>query len=75
MPDNVDLNIHQDEDAELYVNSARVAELSGYVTACITRPLPDDTAKALRKGNNVMAIHCRNTIGGQYVDAGLVAIE
>jgi hypothetical protein len=67
--------IHHDEDVILYLNGQRVLELRGYTTDYDTVPLSGDAAAALRTGRNIMAIHCRQTGGGQYVDVGLVTVE
>jgi hypothetical protein len=40
--------------------------VTGYFTA-----MSDALAKAMVAGNNLLAIHCRNTVGGQFVDAGI----
>ena len=66
------LLIHHDEDAKVYVNGRLVAALSGYTTDY--QPVPLREATVLIRGRNVMAIHCRQTGGGQYIDAGLIEV-
>jgi hypothetical protein len=73
--DGLQLFIHHDEDAEVYLNGERIADLSGYTTEYETLPLNARALKALKEGRNVLAIGCRQTGGGQYIDAGLVTVE
>ncbi|MBN1845265.1 MAG: hypothetical protein JW810_06245 [Sedimentisphaerales bacterium] len=72
--DDIQLSIHHDEDAEVYINGQRVAELGDYTTDYINVPLDAQARGALRAGANVMAVHCRQSRGGQYIDVGLVKI-
>jgi hypothetical protein len=69
------LEIHHDEDAAVYLNGQLVAELSGYTTDYALVPLDEKARGALKPGRNVLAVHCRQTRGGQYIDVGLVDVQ
>lgn len=71
IPDRVGLRIWHDEDATVYLNGTLVAELGGYTTNYEVVEIP---AAVLREGANLIAIHCRQTSGGQFIDCGLDAI-
>lgn len=70
----VSLRIHHDEDAEVFINGQAVASLDGYTTGHVTVLLGSDDVQALKRGTNVIAIHCQQTGGGQYIDAGLSVV-
>ncbi len=69
------LRLHHDEDAEVYVNGVLAARVNGYVTEYVEVPLTPAGRAALRPGRNVIAVHCRQTGGGQYIDVGLTELK
>jgi hypothetical protein len=64
--------IHHDEDAEVYVNGKLVQTFAGYTQSATLVPLSAETVAALRRGKNEIAVHCRQTDGGQYIDLGIL---
>jgi hypothetical protein len=73
--DSISLTIHHDEDAEVYINGKLVKTLKGYTTSYIQTELDAKAMKALKVGTNCIAIHCKQTGGGQYIDAGLASVK
>jgi beta-galactosidase/beta-glucuronidase len=69
------LYLHHDEDAEVYVNGVLAAKVSGFITAYEEVPLTKEGRAAVKKGKNALAVHCHQTTGGQYIDAGLVELK
>jgi putative heme-binding domain-containing protein len=67
------LRLHHDEDTEVYLNGVEVGQFAHWTTGYENIPLSASVIKALRPGRNVLAIHCRQHSGGQYIDAGLVS--
>ncbi len=71
----VQLIIHHDEDAEVFLNGKKICSLSGYTTNYQVVPLDAASAGLLKAGKNVLAVHCRQSTGGQYIDLGLAVVE
>ena len=70
---DVRLRIHHDEDADVYLDGTRVAQLAGYSTY-YTDVAMVKVPKILKRGVHTIAIRCTQTTGGQFIDAGLVRI-
>jgi hypothetical protein len=71
-PGSLALRIHHDEDVEVYLNGVEIAREPRWTSGYVEIPLPEAASKALHQGHNLLAIHCHQITGGQYVDAGLL---
>ncbi len=65
------LKLHHDDNVEVYINGERVYNTIGWASDFKLRPLKDEAKSYLHNGKNVLAIHCANTAGGAWLDAGL----
>lgn len=65
------LKLHHDDDAEVYLNGEKINVSSGANGDLIYFPLKDEDIHLLKDGKNVLAMHCTNTGGAAWLDAGL----
>ncbi len=72
VPANPALLLHHDEDVEIYINGQPIVSLKGYSVEYQAVPIPATKRSALRVGENLLAVHCRQTGGGQFIDVHLI---
>ena len=66
------VRIHHDEDAIVYLNGEKILDTTWYITGYEPHDATAALKRALKKGRNVLAVTCRQTSGGQYIDVGIV---
>lgn len=61
------LNIAYDENPTIYINGEQVYKADGYTAEYVQANITNKMKKALKAGNNVIAVSAENTGGGQFV--------
>jgi len=72
IPGKLTLKIHHDEDAEVYLNGKQIKTFKGFLKQYTEIDVTNECLDVLQTGRNTLAIHCKQTGGGQYIDAGLL---
>ena len=62
------LKLHHDDNVQVFLNGERIYAKIGWTSDFEMIPIKN----LLKKGTNILAIHCANTSGGAWLDAGLV---
>lgn len=72
IPKRPALYIYHDEDAQVFINGKLLARFKGYITGYKVVPLDEAGRAALVEGKNLLAVHCRQTSGGQAIDVHII---
>jgi hypothetical protein len=63
--------VHDDE-AEVYLNGVLAARLDSYTHSYAEELISPEALATLKPGRNIMAVHCHQGSGGQYIDVGML---
>jgi hypothetical protein len=75
LPDGeIMLRMHQDDEAEVYINGVLAAKPPGYTVDYGPFVMTPESRQALKAGKNVIAVYCTQDRGGQFIDVGLVEV-
>lgn len=67
------VRVYHDEDVEVFINGVLAYKATGFIANYESKPISAEARRSLiPDGENVLAIHCRQTGGGQYIDVGLM---
>jgi len=77
LPEKIDghpaLWLFHDDDAEVYVNGTLVLKSTGWLDGYTL--FAPESASAFKPGKNLLAVHCHQNFGGQFIDLGIVCIK
>ncbi len=68
---DLQFRMHHDEDAQVYVDGVLATQVSGYVSDYDAVRIKTKARALLTPGKHLLAVHCSDTRGGQYIDVGL----
>jgi hypothetical protein len=74
-PQNLAFLVMHDGDVEIYINGVKAASAAGLVEKYTLLPMNLAGRYALRPGKNLIAVHCHQATGGQFIDMGIVAVS
>lgn len=67
------LRVYYDESPDIYLNGVLAVRLTGYTTQFRDVAINPAARATLQPGSNLIALHARQTHGGQFIDVGIVA--
>ena len=73
--DDLRLVMHHDDDAEVYINGVLAVKESGYLADYKEFDIGTEAKESIKAGKNMLAVHCHQVKGGQYIDVGIVKLS
>jgi beta-galactosidase len=70
---NINVILYHDEDVDVFVNGTAIFHEAGFISRYETIKLPPSVLAAFHIGSNIVAVHCHQTAGGQFIDLGFSA--
>ena len=67
--------MHHDEDTEVYLNGVLATQVNSFSETYFVTNMSPAAIATLKPGVNRMAVHCHQTSGGQFIDAGIVVVR
>ncbi|MBX0292329.1 DUF4965 domain-containing protein [Hymenobacter sp. HSC-4F20] len=68
------LQLWHDDDVEVYLNGTLLLKKDSYNGSYQYFEVPEVARQALRRGENLLALHCTSPQGGDHLDAGLYEV-
>jgi len=66
------IRLRHDDDVEVYINGEKVYSCKDcWLGKYVNYPVPDSIRRKLKKGKNILAMHCINPRGNSWLDAGI----
>lgn len=75
IPTNLNLLVNHDEETQIFINGVLAASVTGYNNTYAEIPMSAQARASLKPGQNVMAVHVHQTIGGQFIDVDITAAK
>lgn len=76
MADSLVMIMTHDEDCEIYINGKLMASFTGYDNNYSNVDFTAEVKKSLLYDKeNTIAVHCKQTTGGQYIDLGIYMLS
>jgi tetratricopeptide (TPR) repeat protein len=69
------LRINRDQDAEVYLNGVLAAPVADWSDAEVIIPCSAAGQAALKRGRNVLAVHCQDADGGTHIGVGIYVTQ
>jgi hypothetical protein len=73
LPDKLAFEIFCDDEAEIFLNGVPAGSRKLYSTEYVVEPMTPQGRAALKPGKNVIAVHCHQGTGAQFIDVGIIA--
>ncbi len=66
--------MHHDKSVQVYLNGVPALATEGYLVDYALFDISPAALATLHPGTNCIAVHCNQTVGGQFIDVGIVTL-